>query len=194
MRGGPLRRAPRTAAEALRRLVAGNEAFAGIAEKGARGERVVVQLDPGELGFGSAPGVAPQQRPFAAVLGCADARVPVEMVFQQRSNDLFVVRVAGNGIGVGGLGTLRYAAAHFADSLRLVVVLGHSQCGAVSAAVDAFLRPRELPAARERLPAALAGRRPSSSRCAPRASRSSRCTGRASSRGRGTAPRSSRPR
>ena len=65
------------------------------------------------------------------------------MVFQQRSNDVFVVRVAGNGIGLGGLGSFRYAAAHFADSLRLVVVLGHSQCGAVSAAVDAFLRPRE---------------------------------------------------
>jgi carbonic anhydrase len=146
---GSPRRAPQTAAEAVRRLVAGNEAFAGIAEKGARGERVVVQLDPGELGFGPL-GVAPQQRPFAAVLGCADARVPVEMVFQQRSNDLFVVRVAGNGIGVGGLGSFRYAAAHFADSLRLVVVLGHSQCGAVSAAVDAFLSPRTyLPLARD---------------------------------------------
>jgi carbonic anhydrase len=58
-----------------------------------------------------------------------------------------VVRVAGNGIGIGGLGSFRYAAAHFADSLRLVVVLGHSQCGAVSAAVDAFIKPRSLPLA-----------------------------------------------
>lgn len=133
---------PRTAAEAIRRLVAGNHAFARMAEAGARGERAVVALDPHELGFGK-PGIAPVQRPFAAVLGCADARVPVEMVFQQRSNDLFVVRVAGNAVGLGGLGSFRYAAANFASSLRLVVVLGHSQCGAVTAAVDAFLTPRE---------------------------------------------------
>ena len=136
------RTAPATASEAVKRLVAGNEAFGRMAEAGARGEHAVIQLDPGDLGFGAAPGVAPAQRPFAAVLGCADARVPVEMVFQQRSNDLFVVRVAGNGIGLGGLGSFRYAAANFADSLKLIVVLGHSQCGAVTAAVDAFLLPR----------------------------------------------------
>jgi carbonic anhydrase len=134
--------APRTAAEAVRRLVRGNAAFARMAEAGARGERSVIQLDPGDLGFGRDPGSAPAQRPFAAVLGCADARVPVEMVFQQRSNDLFVVRVAGNGIGLGGLGSFRYAVANFTQSLRLLVVLGHSQCGAVTAAVEAFLHPR----------------------------------------------------
>jgi carbonic anhydrase len=134
---------PRDADEALQKLVAGNRAFARMADAAMRGEHAVMQLDPGELGFGSDPGVAPAQRPFAAVLGCADARVPVEMVFQQRSNDLFVVRVAGNGIGLGGLGSFRYAAANFADSLRLIVVLGHSHCGAVTAAVDAFLRPRD---------------------------------------------------
>jgi len=138
--GRPL---PRTAAEAIRRLVAGNGLFARMAEAGARGETAVVELDPRELGFHAGHGVAPVQRPFAAVLGCSDARVPLEMVFQQRSNDVFVVRVAGNGIGLGGLGSFRYAAANFADSLRLVVVLGHSQCGAVTAAVDAFLRPRD---------------------------------------------------
>ena len=64
------------------------------------------------------------------------------MIFQQRSNDLFVVRVAGNGLGSSSLGSLRYAAAHFSRSLRLAVVLGHSQCGAVTVAVDAYLRPR----------------------------------------------------
>ena len=132
---------PSTPAEALRRLTSGSGAFARMADAGARGEKVVIALDPHELGFGE-PGVAPVQRPFAAVLGCADARVPVEMVFQQRSNDLFVVRVAGNAVGLGGLGSFRYAAANFAHSLRLVVVLGHSQCGAVTAAVDAFLTPR----------------------------------------------------
>jgi carbonic anhydrase len=85
--------------------------------------------------------MAPSQQPFAAVLGCSDARAPVEMIFEQRSNDLFVVRVAGNGVGSGSLGSLRYAASQF-PSLRLIVVLGHSQCGAVTAAVDAFLQPR----------------------------------------------------
>jgi carbonic anhydrase len=137
----PSRTPPRTASDALRRLVAGNAVFARMAEAGARGEHSVIQLDPGDLGFGT--GHAPAQRPFAAVLGCADARVPVEMVFQQRSNDLFVVRVAGNGIGLGGLGSFRYATANFTESLRLIVVLGHSQCGAVTAAVDAFIRPRD---------------------------------------------------
>jgi len=133
---------PRTPTEAVRRLVSGNRAFALMAEKGARGETHVMEVDPQELGFGLEPGRAPAQRPFAAVLGCSDARVPLEIVFQQRSNDVFVVRVAGNGIGLGGLGSFRYAAANFAPSLRLVVVLGHSHCGAVTAAVDAFLRPR----------------------------------------------------
>jgi carbonic anhydrase len=134
---------PGTAAEAARRLVAGNRAFTEMAEAAARGHATIMHFDPGNLGFGSAPGIAPAQRPFAAVLGCSDARVPIEMVFQQRSNDLFVVRVAGNGIGLSGLGSLRYAAANFDESLRLVVVLGHSHCGAVTAAVDAFLRPRD---------------------------------------------------
>jgi carbonic anhydrase len=86
--------------------------------------------------------MAPLQQPFAAVLGCSDARAPVEMIFQQRSNDLFVVRVAGNGLGSSSVGSLRYAAQHFSRSLKLVVVMGHSQCGAVTAAVDALLRPR----------------------------------------------------
>lgn len=136
------KKVPDTPAEAVRRLVTGNRAFAVMAEKAARGESHLMEVDPHELGFGLEPGQAPAQRPFAAVLGCSDARVPLEIVFQQRSNDVFVVRVAGNGIGLGGLGSFRYAAANFASSLRLVVVLGHSNCGAVTAAVEAFLRPR----------------------------------------------------
>lgn len=138
----PARRvAPRTAAEALRRLVRGNSTFARIADASRR--RVhVIPLDPSDVGHGVEPGEAPAQQPFAAVLGCSDARVPIEMVFQQRANDLFVVRVAGNGLGTGCVGSLRYAAGHFERSLRVAAVLGHSQCGAVTAAVDAFLKPR----------------------------------------------------
>jgi carbonic anhydrase len=136
------RRPPRTPKEALQRLLRGNRQFAALLDP--RGPRIprVIPLDPSAVGYGAERGMAPVQEPFAAVLGCSDARAPVEMIFQQRSNDLFVVRVAGNGVGSSSLGSLRYAAAHFPRSLRLVVVLGHSQCGAVTAAVDAFLRPR----------------------------------------------------
>lgn len=136
------RRLPRTPKEALARLLRGNRQFAEVLDP--RGPRVprVIPLDLSALGHGAERGIAPVQQPFAAVLGCSDARAPVEMIFQQRSNDLFVVRVAGNGLGSSSVGSLRYAAEHFARSLRLVVVMGHSQCGAVTAAVDAFLRPR----------------------------------------------------
>ena len=75
------------------------------------------------------------------MLGCSDARVPIELIFNEGPNDLFVVRVAGNGLGSDVLGSLRYAIDHLQDSLRLVVVLGHSGCGAMAAAVDAFLEP-----------------------------------------------------
>jgi len=138
----PGRRRPRTPKEALARLLHGNRQFAQLLDP--RGPRVprVIPLDPSAVGYGAERGVVPVQEPFAAVLGCSDARAPVEMIFQQRSNDLFVVRVAGNGVGSSSLGSLRYAAAHFSHSLRLVVVLGHSQCGAVTAAVDAYLRPK----------------------------------------------------
>ena len=75
------------------------------------------------------------------MLGCADARVPVELLFAEGPNDLFVVRVAGNGLGDDVLGSLTYAVEHLTSSLRTIVVLGHSQCGAVSAAVDVHLQP-----------------------------------------------------
>jgi carbonic anhydrase len=132
-------RQPRTPSQARERLLRGNRDFAGLLESPSH--RRVIPLDPSAAGYGTAGGVAPAQQPFAAVLGCSDARAPVEMIFEQRSNALFVVRVAGNGVGTGSLGSLRYAAEHFA-SLRLVVVLGHSHCGAVTAAVDGFLRPK----------------------------------------------------
>jgi carbonic anhydrase len=101
----------------------------------------VIELDLGDLGRGHATGRAPTQAPFAAVLGCSDARVPVEMVLQQGSNDLFVVRVAGGVLGAECLGSLHYAAQHFGDTIRVVAVLAHAHCGAVSAAVDTFLVP-----------------------------------------------------
>jgi carbonic anhydrase len=103
--------------------------------------RRVVPVDPHDLGLDGDDATVPKQRPYAAVLGCSDARVPIELIFNEGPNDLFVVRVAGNGLGSEVLGSLKYAVDHLGASLKLIVVLGHSGCGAVSAAVDVFLRP-----------------------------------------------------
>lgn len=75
------------------------------------------------------------QAPFAVVLGCSDSRVPVELVFDQDVGDLFTIRVAGNIVTPPQTGTVEYAAEYLGT--RLVVVLGHTNCGAVTAAVDA---------------------------------------------------------
>jgi carbonic anhydrase len=98
-------------------------------------------VDPRDLGVVAQSAGTTTQRPFAVVLGCSDARVPIELIFNEGPNDLFVIRVAGNGLGDDVLGSLRYAVEHLRESLRLLVVLGHSGCGALSAAVDAFLDP-----------------------------------------------------
>ena len=77
------------------------------------------------------------QAPFAIVLGCSDSRVPAELVFDQGFGDLFVIRVAGNIVAPSQVGSVEFAAARFGT--RLVVVMGHSQCGAVTAAVEEVL-------------------------------------------------------
>ena len=79
------------------------------------------------------------QQPFAVILGCSDSRVPVEMVFDQDLGDLFVIRVAGHVVAPSQIGSVEYAAAKFGTNL--VVVLGHSRCGAVRAAVEELQRP-----------------------------------------------------
>jgi carbonic anhydrase len=83
----------------------------------------------------------PKQLPFAIVIGCSDARVPTEMLFGQGFNDLFVIRVAGNVLGDVCLGSIDFALNALSESVRVVVMLGHSGCGAVTGAVDAYLRP-----------------------------------------------------
>ncbi|HWB41225.1 MAG TPA: carbonic anhydrase, partial [Gemmatimonadales bacterium] len=85
--------------------------------------------------------VAGSQHPFAIVLGCSDSRVPAEIVFDQGLGDLFVIRVAGNIVAPSQVGSVEFAATRF--STRLVVVLGHSQCGAILAALEELRRPRE---------------------------------------------------
>lgn len=77
-----------------------------------------------------------QQRPFAIVLGCSDSRTPVEILFDQGFGDLFVVRIAGNIVAPSVVGSIEFAASQFGT--RLVVVMGHTRCGAVSATVRAI--------------------------------------------------------
>jgi carbonic anhydrase len=134
---------PATPAEAIARLEAGNKEFSRLLFPVGAGEPEprVLRFDADDLGLPRADGTAPTQRPFAAILGCSDARVPTEMVLGQACNDLFVIRVAGNVPGAECLGSIDYALTALGESVKLVVVLGHSVCGAVSAAVDVFLDP-----------------------------------------------------
>ena len=86
-------------------------------------------------------GLAATQEPFAIILGCSDSRVPAEIVFDQGLGDLFVIRVAGNIVAASQIGSVEFAAARFGTPL--VVVLGHSSCGAVQATLEELLRSSE---------------------------------------------------
>lgn len=135
---------PGDAEAARRRMDDGNRAFADLlsqVDAQSSTARRVIPISGHDFGLDGAGSGAPSQRPYAAVLGCADARVPIELIFSEGPNDLFVVRVAGNTLGDDVRGSLKYALEHLDDSLKLIVVLGHSQCGAVTAAVDVFLDP-----------------------------------------------------
>ncbi|AWM41600.1 Carbonic anhydrase [Gemmata obscuriglobus] len=130
--------APRTPEEVVLRLLAGNARFVCVAAPHVPAGSTV----PPTAAAAPAPAApVPKQAPFCAVLGCSDARVPSELVFEAGPNELFVVRVAGNVLGDECLGSLEYALHNFRDSLRLLLVLGHTGCGAVTAAVDAYLNP-----------------------------------------------------
>jgi len=140
-----IRPRPADAEAARMRLDDGSRSISTLLDSLTDGTGVahrVIPVDPRDLGLATNSPGAPKQRPYAAVLGCSDARVPIELIFNEGPNDLFVVRVAGNGLGLEVLGSLKYAVDHLGGSLKIIVVLGHSGCGAVSAAVDAFLSPR----------------------------------------------------
>lgn len=87
--------------------------------------------------------LAAVQRPFATVLGCADSRVPVETIFDHDPGEIFVVRLAGNFLSEAALGSIEYAIAVLESPL--VMVLGHTSCGAVKAAIDFSETGKELP-------------------------------------------------
>src|SRR3982750_3679884 len=141
--GGSKPRTSVSAAQVQKKLERGNNHFSGLIDGMRAGTPLqhVTCISPTDLGLGGSECAV--QAPHAAVLSCSDARVPTEMVFQAGFNDLFVVRVAGNVLGSECLGSLRYAVDHFPESLRLLAVLGHANCGAVTAAVGAFLEPKK---------------------------------------------------
>jgi len=120
-----------SARKALELLRAGNRRF--VAER---------QRD-GQVGASRREEVTERQEPFAIVLGCSDSRVPAEIVFDQGLGDLFVIRVAGNIVAPSQIGSVEFAADRFGT--RLVVVLGHSQCGAVIATIEELVQRADNP-------------------------------------------------
>lgn len=119
------------AAEALAQLIDGNRRFAA-------GKPTF----DGHIDAKRRKRLVAGQNPFAVVLGCSDSRAPVEILFDQGLGDLFVIRVAGNVVASSQIGSVEFAAAQF--GVRLVVVLGHSHCGAVTATIDALRKPDQL--------------------------------------------------
>lgn len=119
-----------SASEAIKRLKEGNQRFVS----GVRSiDTIVKQINRTDFVGG--------QEPFAIILGCSDSRVPAEIIFDQGLGDLFVIRVAGNIVAPSQVGSVEFAAERFGTPL--VVVLGHSMCGAVMATLDELKRPTE---------------------------------------------------
>jgi carbonic anhydrase len=118
------------AEEALRRLREGNLRFVQDVRKG---EALASHARRHSL--------LADQAPFAIVLGCSDSRVPAEIVFDQGLGDLFVIRVAGNVVAPSQIGSVEFAVERY--GVQLVVVMGHSRCGAILATLEELARPRE---------------------------------------------------
>jgi carbonic anhydrase len=118
------------AREALQRLREGNRRFADDTRSS---ESLISPRRRAELASG--------QEPFAAILGCSDSRVPVEIIFDQGLGDLFVIRVAGNIVAPSQIGSVEFVAERF--KTRLVVVLGHSRCGVIQATLEQLTGPTE---------------------------------------------------
>ncbi len=118
-----------SALDALNRLRNGNRRFAAN------------QLSHGEDAESLREELTHGQEPFAIILGCSDSRVPAEIIFDQGLGDLFVIRVAGNIVAPSQIGSVEFAATKFGT--RLVVVLGHSRCGAIEETVNQLQSPGE---------------------------------------------------
>ena len=121
----------KTAQQALQRLREGNARFAANIQSLDTRLSLVKRADHVQ-----------SQAPFAIILGCSDSRVPAEIVFDQGLGDLFVIRVAGNIVAPSQVGSVEFAAAQFGT--RLVLVLGHTGCGAIMATIDELRRPADV--------------------------------------------------
>ena len=121
-------------------MIAAREALALLQEGNRRFVSDSTNRDPNASGVRRLE-LARAQEPFAAILGCSDSRVPVEIVFDQGLGDLFVIRVAGNIVAPSQIGSVEFAAEQFGT--RLVVVLGHTQCGAIETTLEQLQRPIE---------------------------------------------------
>ena len=115
-----------SAQDALNRLLAGNARY--VSGKTIHGDHTARRDE-----------VSAGQHPFAMILSCADSRVPAELIFDQSLGDLFVVRLAGNFVEEEGIGSFEYAQLNFSPSV--LMILGHSACGAIQATVDALKHP-----------------------------------------------------
>lgn len=141
---------PPSAEAARRTLEQGNQLFAqwmDSCQSGACGDDSppnLILCNGVEVGMVRNSSAAPKQAPFAVVVGCSDSRVPTEMLFGQGFNDLFVIRVAGNVLGDECLGSIDFALNALSESVKVIVMLGHSGCGAVTGAVDAYLNPQKF--------------------------------------------------
>lgn len=116
------------AQEALQRLREGNQRFVSGVQSA---ETFLSRSKRGDLVSG--------QEPFAVILGCSDSRVPVEIVFDRGLGDLYVIRVAGNIVAPSQIGSVEFAAEQF--GVRLVIIMGHSGCGAVAATLEDIAKP-----------------------------------------------------
>src|SRR5262252_9569528 len=121
-----------SADEALKKLIAGNERY------------VRAKVNHPDESLARRKELTTGQHPFAVILGCADSRVSPELLFDEGLGDLFVIRVAGNIVDDAVLGSIEYAVEHL--DTKLIVVLGHEKCGAVSAAVEGGDVPGHLKA------------------------------------------------
>lgn len=113
------------AVESLIRLSEGNKRFLS-------GESHIPDL----INHDRRSALVTEQKPFAVVLGCSDSRVPAEIIFDQGLGDLFVIRIAGNIVAPSQIGSVEFAVEYFGTPL--VVILGHSNCGAVEATINEF--------------------------------------------------------
>lgn len=127
-----------TAADALTRLREGNSRFVSNVRSVDALASLSRRIDPTE-----------RQSPVAVILGCADSRAPAETIFDQGLGDLFVIRVAGNIVAPSQIGSVEFAAERFGT--QLVVVMGHSHCGAIAATIDSMQPSEQPPASRNLL-------------------------------------------